>query len=299
MNQFFGKRGQQTPVGQPVAEVTPKSIEKNNVLYQGSVLHKRFRPRRHSLKYHVFSLLLDIDQLDQIDRKIRCFSRNKWNLYSFHDVDFGNRDGEPLRPYVLEKLAEANIAVSVGTIKLLCYPRMLGYAFNPLSIYFCYSADQPDSESADVVAILYEVHNTFGETHTYVIDPTKTGNNLSNTDRTADETTHALSRGKIARHSCDKKMHVSPFAPMDMNYRFRISYPDDNLSLAIQLSNAQGMMLTACFNGIRHDLSQRALLRNLFSYPLMTVKIIGGIHWEALLLWLKGVPLFRHVKQTS
>lgn len=238
----------------------------NSALYFGPVMHRRLKPKRHRLKYSVFSVLVDLDELDRLDAEIPCFSRNRWNLFSFYDRDFGPGDGSQLRTWVTEHLSEADIHLQGGRIELLCYPRMFGYVFNPLSVYFCY--DDHD----DLRAILYEVSNTFGERHTYLIpvaDP----------------------REAVVRQSCPKNFYVSPFIEMQGAYRFRIKKDDRSLAVAITESDPDGPLLHASFTAQRRPMSQRELLRAFISHPLMTLKIVGGIHWEALHLWRKGVRL--------
>ena len=152
-------------------------------------------------------------------------------------------------------------------IELVCYPRILGFVFNPLSVYFC-------RDAADALgAVIYEVTNTFGERRTYVIRPD----------------------GQVPiTHSCAKELYVSPFVPMDCIYEFHIAPPDEKVLVRINETDADGLLLVASFAGKRQELSDGALLRALFAYPLMTVKVTAAIHWEALRLWLKGVKPFRH-----
>lgn len=237
----------------------------NSALYAGIVMHARLRPKRHKLRYRVFSLLLDLDELPRLDRELKWFGHNKAALFSFHDKDHGAGDGE-IGPWVAGQLAAANIVLERPKITLLCYPRILGYVFNPLTVYFCHDGDV-------LRAILYEVHNTFGERRTYVIP--------------------AAGGGPVTQN-CAKEMYVSPFVPMDCAYRFHIEPPDQKVVVRIDESDGEGLFLTASFAGERRPLSDAALLKAWFAYPLMTLKVTAAIHWEALRLWLKGVPVFRH-----
>ncbi|NBB48122.1 DUF1365 family protein [Rhizobium sp. CRIBSB] len=241
----------------------------SSAIYAGHVLHVRSRPKKHSLRYSVFSLLVDLDEISDLNAHLRLFGYNKAAFFSVHDADHGNgRTGE-LRQWVEERLAAAGLSGGGWTIRMLCYPRILGYVFNPLTVYFCY---RPGGELA---AVFYEVCNTFNERHTYVIP-------------VSDE------ESGILRHRCAKEMYVSPFMPMNCEYSFRISPPAEDIAIHIGESDPEGPMLFASFAGERRPLSDRSLLRMLLTYPLMTMKVMGGIHWEALRLWWKGVPVYRH-----
>jgi DUF1365 family protein len=237
--------------------------------YTGLVVHARQRPKAHRLRYRVFYLLLDIDELPEVARRSRLFAHNRRAPFTFHDRDHGARDGSPLRPWVDAQLAAAGITVSAMRISILCMPRILGYVFNPLSVYFCRDAEDR------VVAVLYEVANTFGESHTYVvrIDGDK---------------------GRVLRHGFDKAFYVSPFIPMACRYEMAIRPPGKVVSIAIREEDADGPLLAATFHGRYTRLNDRFLVSTLVRYPLLTLKVVAGIHWDALQLWFKRVPMFRH-----
>ncbi|HUK61094.1 MAG TPA: DUF1365 domain-containing protein [Stellaceae bacterium] len=239
-----------------------------SALYFGTVTHQRLRPVRHELSYRVFSLLVDLDELPDLARRLRLLSHNRFNLFSFHDRDHGARRDRRLRPYVEAQLARAGIALDGGAIRLLCFPRVLGYVFNPLSIYFCHGPD------AALRAILYEVSNTFGEQHSYLIPVTGPGG--------------------VVSQSCAKEFYVSPFMEMACRYEFRLAAPGEKIAVYIRQSDREGPILHASLAGTRAELSDRALIGAFLSYPLMTLKVIGGIHWEALRLWRKGLKVLPH-----
>ena len=245
----------------------PTAIEGDAAaLYVGDVVHARLKPVGHRFSYRVMSLLIDLDRLEVADRQTPLFGVNRRALYSFHEADHGDRDGSSLRLYAQRCAAEHGIDLTGGRVLLLCYPRLFGYTFNPLSVYYCYRADgQP-------ALLIYEVRNTFGDIHAYVLPVT---------------------RGDISpagiRQTQDKRFYVSPFVEMAMRYHFRVMLPQDRVKLRILETNSEGPLLSATFNGQRRILTTRELLRSFFSLPLVTLKIVAAIHWEALRLWLKGV----------
>jgi len=237
-------------------------------LYFGDVMHARLKPMGHRFSYRVMSLLIDLDRLDEADSLSPLFAVNRAGLYSFHEADHGERDGSNLRAYVQRCAASRGIDLSGGRVTLLCYPRLFGYTFNPLSVYFCHDAD------GTLALMIYEVRNTFGDIQSYVL-PVKPGE---------------ISRAGL-RQEQDKLFYVSPFIEMAMRYRFRISPPGDDVRLRILETDRDGPLLAATFTGRRHALTSAALLRSFAALPLLTFKIIAAIHWQALRLWLKGARL--------
>ena len=237
-------------------------------LYFGDVMHARLKPMGHRFSYRVMSLLIDLDRLDEADRLSRLFGVNRAALYSFHEKDHGLRDGSSLRAYAGNCAAAHGIDLGGGRVELLCYPRLLGYGFNPLSVYFCYRA------GGELTLVIYEVRNTFGEIHPYVL-PVRSGE---------------WSEAGL-RQQQEKLFYVSPFLPMAMRYHFRVLPPCDTVKLRILETDEDGPLLAATFSGRRRALTSRALLRSFFGLPLVSLKIMAAIHWEALRLWLKGARL--------
>jgi len=213
-------------------------------------------------------LLIDLDRLDAADRQSPLFGVNRAALYSFNEADHGDRDGSPLRIYAQRRAAEHGIDLTRGRVLLLCYPRLLGFTFNPLSVYFSYRDD------GALALVIYEVRNTFGDIHAYALPVN------------ADEASDAG-----IRQEQDKLFYVSPFLEMAMRYRFRVLPPGDSVKLRILETDRDGPLLAATFNGRRRPLNTVQLLRAFFALPLVTLKIIAAIHWEALRLWLKGARL--------
>jgi hypothetical protein len=236
----------------------------HSAIYEGAVTHVRVSPKRHAFRYRVFSLLLDLDEIDTLGLKL--FARNKMALASFYDTDhgYGHGDGGSLRDWAKAKLAEAGIEAD-GPIRLLCYPRLWGYVFNPLSVWFCHARD------GALAATIYEVHNMFGERHSYVL---RAG----------------------ADQECDKAFYVSPFLSLDCRYAFHVVPPGEDVTIAIRESEAGTPVLTAAFSGRRKALTDATLASALLRHPLMTLKIVAAIHYEAFRLWLKRVPAHAHLK---
>jgi len=235
-----------------------------SAIYSGPVFHQRTRPRAHRLRYRIFMLLLDLDELDDLFDRLRWLRRGRVGWASFDPRDHGDHGAGDLRTYVADRLVEAGFETG-GPVRLLCMPRILGYGFNPLSLYFCHGRD------GALNAILYEVRNTFGQDHGYLIAvPEDDG---------------------PVRQTAPKRFFVSPFMDMDLTYRFTISPPAEAVAVRVEVLDADGVVLTAGFAGRRSPLTDAGLLSALVHHPLLSFGVMAAIHWEALKIFAKGVGL--------
>jgi DUF1365 family protein len=240
---------------------------KNSYIYTGTVIHKRFKPKIHTFNYKVFSLLIDLSEIDLLHKTLRLFSYNKFNIISFFNKDHGPRDGSSLKNWVLDNLKKNDIESDDVKIKLLCYPRIFGYVFNPLSVFYVYD------KNSVLIAILYEVKNTFGEQHSYIFKTKKEQN--------------------LIQHVCKKKFHVSPFIEMNCIYFFRLLKPGNKISVIIDVQDSEGKILYASQDGVKSELNSNNLFKSYLKHPLMTFKIIIAIHYEAFKLWTKGIKFIK------
>lgn len=246
-----------------------------SALYLGRVMHLRRFPQRYRFDYRVFSLLLDIDTIAGAAERLRLLSYRRFNLVSFHPEDHGPRDGTSLRAWAERLLAERGVALEGGRIDLLCFPRVLGFGFNPLSVWFCHHRD------GTLRGLIYEVRNTFGEKHQYL--QVAEGGGVLDATRW---------------HGAAKRFHVSPFIGMEAEYRFSTAAPGERLRLvidehALAPSGRRERMLVATLAAERAPLTDGALLGACLAMPLMTLKVVAAIHWHALKLWLEGARFFR------
>lgn len=237
-----------------------------SAVYRGRVSHTRLRPFRHHFAYRVYYLLVDLDELDELARTVRGFSRGRFGLLSLDDRDHG--DGSDLRSWVLGVLADAGI--TADRVALLAFPRVLGYVFDPISVWYAWQDDEP-------VAVVHEVHNTFGDRHAYVV-PVRNGE---------------------LRHGFDKALHVSPFMDMSSRYEFAMTLPEERLTIGIRQHDADGELFRASLRLERRPFDSRTLLAMFVTHPLVTLKAIGAIHWEALKLWRKGATFHRRPEPRS
>ena len=212
-------------------------------------------------------MLIDLFELELLDTKVNFFSYNKFNLISFYDKDHGERDGSCLIDWISKNLKKNNISSENIKIKILCYPRILGFVFNPLSVFYVYNAND------NLITILYEVKNTFGEQHTYIFRVKKNDNLIQN--------------------NCTKKFHVSPFIEMNCNYFFRLLKPGNKISVIIDQYDNKDKILYASQDGVRTDFNTKYLIKSYLKHPIMTFKVIIAIHYEAFKLWSKGIKFIK------
>lgn len=238
-------------------------------LYQAEVMHQRFFKAAYRFRYRVFSLLLDIDRIDEAATSAWLFSRNRFNLLSFHDRDHLPDGASDLRGWAERVLSEGGVDGRGLRIRLLCFPRMLGWVFNPLSLWYC---ETPEGRA---VAVIAEVRNTFGERHCYLLQPNEAGADWPVRQR------HA------------KEFHVSPFIGMDAAYEFRLSRPDDSLRVIIREFQDNRLMLVATQTGQRRPFRSSALLAQVLRVPFQTLKVLIAIHWHALKIWRQGAHFHR------
>jgi uncharacterized protein len=232
-------------------------------VYVGKVVHRRLRPVAHHLEYTVASVLVDVDQLHAMPSLLRY---NRFGLFALYDADQGLKDQpKPLREFAWDQMHKHGAPAEVTRILMLSYPRIMGYTFNPLSVFFGLDTD------SNIRMVIYEVHNTFGGRHIYPAGPFAPG----------DETFA----------SAEKAFRVSPFNKIEGHYGLRVSVPAENLAVGVSLTTLEGPLLNAYFTGKRKPLTNATLLRVFFGLPLMTFKVMAGIHWEALKLWAKGLKL--------
>jgi DUF1365 family protein len=243
-------------------------------LYQCEVMHQRLAPRRYALRHSLFMFYLDLDELGALAQALRLFSRNRWNLYSFHDADHlperGTADA-PLRMRVVQYLATQGIALPPeARIRLLALPRIAGYVFNPISVYFCFG----HADGAPLCAVA-EVGNTFGEHKLYLLPSPEPED------------------GSLFTLRVPKHYYVSPFSSLTLEFDFHLRAPGETLHLRIDDFDGERRVLRSGLRGQRRALSDARLAWYGIMYPLLTLKVIGLIHWHALKLWLRGVPWYR------
>jgi uncharacterized protein len=234
-------------------------------IYRGTVTHRRLRPVAHALAYDVAAILVDVDQIALSAKQCRFLSYNRFNFFGIDDRDHGAGDGSTIHEYVWNIVKSKSGTEDVCHIFMLCYPRLLGFVFNPMTTFFCVDG------SGQVKMMIYEVHNTFGGRHSYVTDVIR-----------ADQPNY---------FQTEKVFYVSPFNKVEGHYGLKASPPAERVSVGVALTTAEGPTMNAYFVGKRETLNDRNLLQVFFAYPLMTLKVVAAIHFEALKLWWKGLKV--------
>ncbi len=237
-----------------------------SALYKGSVLHRRLHPRAHLLQYAVTYCYLDLDEIEDLEKELRFFAKDKWNLISLRSEDLGYEEDSPLKSQVIQFANLNGIKSDITSVTMLHIPRIWGQSFNPLTTYFLWDM------KAELAGVIYEVNNTFSEQHRYVI-PTQG-------DKRA-----------VLKHDCPKEFYVSPFFPEKGHYDFAVKPPGDDVALSIKLTSEGQHSLNASFVGEKLPLTAKNLFACYARTPLIGVKVIAAIHWEALKLWLKGIKI--------
>lgn len=244
----------------------------NSALYLGRVAHTRHVDVAHRFSYRSWWLLADLDELETLGRQVPGFGVDRAGLVSFHRRDHGPRDGSPLRPWIEARCAEAGVDLEGGAVRLLSHPRVLGYVFNPISVWFCHGPD------GDLRAVLYEVSNTWREVHSHLV---------------AVEPAQRQPNG-LFRHRFDKRLFVSPFMDLDHRYTFWTDAPDERATvLTRQVTADDRPALTASLVADRVSLDRRGIVRAMIWAPHVTAMTMARIHWQAIRLWRKGAPYRR------
>lgn len=248
-------------------------------IIQALVMHQRLRPVKHKFVYPVFMLKLDLDELNASNSSAMptgmLFGINCWRPISIHTKDYGPRDGSDLKQW-MQQILQAHQILQIDRIELLSFPRVFGYAFNPICIWYCYN------NASQLIAILAEVNNTFGEHHFYLLKAAD--------DAVIDASTQLIST---------KMMHVSPFCEVKGHYQFGFAESCKKIKVNIDYYDDAGLLIQTAIIGKSQQLSNKHLLSALCKQPFLTFGVFFRIHWHALLLWIKKVPFRRQVHFTN
>jgi len=245
----------------------------DSCIYEGRVNHSRSAPTAHRFSYRLFMMYLDLDELPTLFRRHWLWSSSRRALAQFRRGDHLGPPEQSLKEAVRDCVAGETGKRPNGPIRLLTNLSYFGYCFNPVSFFYCYSKD-----GATLDYIVAEVNNTpWGERDIYVM-----------------ECASANKAGSSWRFQPSKKMHVSPFMPMEIEYDWLLSPPGDRLSVYMANSKDGKRFFDATLSLIRQPISSKSLARVLCRFPFMTFKIVFVIYWEALRLWVKRCPLYAH-----
>lgn len=248
------------------------SPEQDAVLYAVRVMHRRRVAPLYRFVYRLFYLLLDVDRLDELASRLWFFSHNRFNLLSLHDRDYGRGEARPLRAWAEQVLSAAGVELAGGRIRLLTQPRMFGWAFNPVSFWYCEHAD------GQLRAVIAEVRNTFGERHSYLLSAAAAEGGAS-----------AGAPLPYEQQLCKEKcFHVSPLFDLKGRYHFWFSEPGERLRVVLDETRDGSPLLDTAIAGERRALSDGEILRQVLKMPVQALKVLAAIHWQALKIWLRG-----------
>lgn len=251
----------------------------NSCLYKARVMHHRLAPRQHRFHYEVFMFYLDLDEIDSLAKRLKFMSRNRFNLFNFRDKDHLQLPKEKpdtsknVRQHITDYLSQNGVEIGTGRIMVLTNLCTAGYQFNPVSFYFCFN------EQEQPICSIVEICNTFLEMKPYFLGAnTKLGDGF--------------------KLNTEKMFYVSPFIDMDTHFDFDLHIPDDKLQIRIDDYDQAGeRFFISTLSGVRKPLTDANLFLYFISFPLITLQIIGLIHWQALKLWLKKIPF--HKKEAN
>ena len=247
----------------------------HSALYQGWVQHRRAAPK-HDFRYPIFMAYLDLDELDEVFERHPLWSKERFNLVGFRRSDYMEGSGD-LRDTVRNRIAQQGIAPPQGAIRMLTHLRYFGYCFNPVTFYFCFQTD------GSLGVIVAEITNTpWDERHSYVLDVRKT-----------------VPKGKSYTFEFQKDFHVSPFLDMDYRYRWTFTDPGENLLVHMKNLDGETVDFDATLSMERRAMTRPEMGRVLLSYPLMTLKVVSAIYWQAFVLWAKRATFFTHPSKRS
>ncbi|MCB1176648.1 MAG: DUF1365 domain-containing protein [Leptospiraceae bacterium] len=247
-------------------------LNQPSCIYECSVSHSRLEPKKNSFRYKLFTFFFDLDELNLLDRKLTFFSHNKWNLFSIYDKDHFNIGKGSIKDNILNYLKEQKLDMEISKIYLITNIRILGYVFNPVCFYYCCNKE------GEVNAIVVEVHNTFGELKPFLL------------------TKEDLNENEIFVKKYTKFFYVSPFQDLETEFEFRIGIPGEKFRIDIDDYKENNKIFLSNYKGKREQLSSKKLFFYFFKYPLVTIKVISLIHWQALKLLLMKIPYFKKME---
>lgn len=268
------------------AKISPS----DSCLYYGRVLHHRMSPHHHRFGYWLQWLYLNLQDIDETLKATSLLSKRTYAPISFCEEDHHENQAESLIASVRRRVAEGGVELEEGPICLLTQPRCFGFYFCPLSMYYCF-----DPKGEQVVAILAEVTNTpWGERHDYVLDASERVLNASEGVLDAAQDSTPPQQKSALRFKHPKSHHVSPFLPMNLEYRWRLTEPAENMAVSLNCFKEEVCQLATALRLKRKPMTSRALALNAITKPIVSASLLGSIYYQAFWLWLKKTQFFSH-----